>query len=112
MKEKKKIKVCNYCQNPIFWTFIFAGAEYYCPSCGASADMFFGRDVPATKKLLKLKKSLAIKFGQVKKYLFTGGAKKDGCEKCKNEYHIRHLSLEEKTKHDWAIKRLKELKTK
>ena len=111
MKKEIKIKVCDYCEKPIFWTFIFRGAEWYCPSCGASRDMFFGKDVEATEELLKLKKSLAIKFGQIRKHLFTGGARKRDCEKCKDEYHIRHLSPQEKKKHDWAMNRLDIIQT-
>ena len=109
-KKNKTIKVCNDCDKPIFYTFIFAGAEYYCPSCGASRDIFFGKDVRATPELIKLHRSLAIKFGQIKKHLvWGGGAKKKGCDKCVKEYHIRHLDKEELKKYKWAKSRLEEI---
>jgi len=115
-KKEKLIKVCDNCDNPIFWTFAFVGAEYYCPSCGASRDMFFGKDVPATPKLLKLKKSLAIKWGQIKPHLYTGGGRRKDCKKCfpkegQGEYHIKHLTPKEKKKMEWARARLEIIKT-
>ncbi len=114
--EKKKIRVCDRCRKPIFWTFAFPGAEWYCPSCGASRDMFFGKDADATPELLKLRKSLAIKWGQIKYHLHTGGGRRKDCSKCSpkkgdGEYHVRHLTPEETKKMEWARKRLEIIKT-
>ena len=81
-KEKNLIRVCDNCGKPIIWTFAFPGAEWYCPSCGAQSDMFYGEDVKATPKLIKLRKSLAIRFGQIRHYLYMGGERKEGCKKC------------------------------
>lgn len=111
-KEEKQIRVCDECGKPFFWTFAFVGCEWYCPSCGFKGDIFSGKDVKATPKLLKERKSLAIKWGQIESHLFMGGERIKGCKKCSEEYHIRHLTKKETRKMKWARKRLKENRAK
>lgn len=38
---KHKLRVCNRHEGnvPLIWTFAFAGAEYWCPCCGANYGM-------------------------------------------------------------------------
>lgn len=52
---ENEIKICsnhNYYQVPMIWTFVFPGAEYWCPFCGATEGMFgAGQDVANTPEL-------------------------------------------------------------
>jgi hypothetical protein len=57
-EEKIWVCACHDEQVPLIWTFVFNGAECWCPACGFQGGMFeSGEEVPLTKKLEK-----SIKF--------------------------------------------------
>lgn len=114
-QEKKMVRVCEYCLKPILWTFAFVGSEYYCPLCGRTGDMFWGSNVEATPRLLRLRRSLAIKFGQIRPHLYMGGERKKDCDKCfpkkgDGECHVLHLTEKETKKMELARNRLELIK--
>lgn len=43
-------------QIPLIWTFAFNGAEYWCPYCGQSFGMFYGKYVVTNPELEEKKK--------------------------------------------------------
>ena len=119
MKRSKKskpvesIRVCEGCENPLVWTFIHAGCEYYCPSCGAMGDMFMGKDIHYPRKpLIEKAKRIKAQFSRYRKHIISGGAMRDGCEKCfKNEPHIHHATPEEMKAHQAGLRGLERMKT-
>ena len=119
MKRSKKskpvesIRVCEDCGNPLVWTFIHAGCEYYCPSCGAMGDMFMGNKIHYPRKaLIEKAKRIKARFNRYRKGLWSGGGRKRGCELCdKGEYHLQHLTPEEKKAHEAGLRGLERMKT-
>ncbi len=109
----KEIMVCERCENPLIWTFAFIGCEWYCPSCGNAGGMLgFGKAVKLTPARKKKLRSLKIRWGQIVRHLNTGGGWREDCKKCdaREEYHVCHLTDEEKRKKEWAIGRLEAMK--
>ena len=49
-RQPQKIAIC-YCDTPLIWTFVFSGAEYWCPSCGNNYGMMGVKKVELTPEL-------------------------------------------------------------
>lgn len=82
------IKVCEQHQErvtPLIWTFVFPGAEYWCPWCGYPSGMLgAGKSVPPTPEL----KQRALEDEEVSKdYLRAVGT---------------HAAIEVKFKDKWV----------
>ncbi len=106
--QAKKIKVCH-CGSPAVSTFMFIGAEWYCPSCGANGGMFgFGENVDATPELLAQAKKITKEFNGYSIHIWkTSGGMKVDCKKCVGgERHAMHLTKEESKKQDIACEGL------
>ena len=109
MKEDK-INVCNSCKNPVVGTFMFSGAELYCPSCGAKGDIFWGELVEVTPELKEKQKLIHRKFNEAREHVHSGGGMMKDCRKCNKEAHQYHLTKKERALHYKGIKLLKEMR--
>ena len=103
MKKGKQIKVCEFCSKPLIWTFLYAGAEYYCLDCSGRWGMLgAGEDVDVTTKLRAESKVYNDVFKSIEKHYFgTGSFTKKNCEKCKSgndRCHTQHATEYEKEK--------------
>lgn len=116
MEEKVQIKVCE-CGAPLHWTFLFAGAEYFCMNCGANSGMLgAGKNVDRTTERVARQKVATDVFKALRKHLIgSGGYTKSNCKKCKegkDRYHTYHLTEMEKVRDKTAKKILNSLKGK
>lgn len=105
-----EINVCNACEHPVIGTWAFAGAEVYCPTCGATGDMFYGREVPATTNLTAERKMLRRWWNGIVKDLLHQGAQHTDCDLCKtsgDRYHVEHATKAEFAAHERANRLLK-----
>lgn len=61
MREIKRISICKKCGEPLMFTFMFDGAEYYCLKCHDSYGYCDSETVELTQELeckLKLYKKI------------------------------------------------------
>lgn len=105
-----KIHIC-YCGEPLVFTFMFRGAEYFCVRCGSKLgvmDSLTQDKTPELSKRLTLNKAM---FSRLSKGLLTGGVMFTGCNTCskQDEAHINHATQEELTAHEKALKKLKKI---
>ena len=104
-KIKDQIKCCPGCYNPLIFTFIVPGAEYFCMSCKGSFGIFYGIRTPHTKELQKQYNELKAQFDKASEHFVPGGCTKEGCIKCtrqkeaNDKYHIWHLKEDEMKLH-------------
>jgi len=112
MNVKEKINVCHRCEKPTVWTFIYRGAEIYCPSCGMSGDCFAGNNVDSTPELEAQQKDIQKRFDVARKHILSGGAKLRDCKVCfeKDQPHHLHWTEKEKKLHKQGVEMLKEMK--
>lgn len=112
MEKDEQILVCEDCENPLIGTICFSSAEKYCPTCGATESIFFGKRVPLTKELEERRKVVKDFWKTVVGKLLTGGAMKTNCEMCRDERrpHLSHCSDKELEEHQWALKELNRFK--
>lgn len=101
MKQQKTIRICDNCNTPLLWTFVFDYAERYCLNCGLSGGMMgTGTEVPATRELIFQHKLVKAMWKGIycKKGLVPVSAKRINCKKCDStsERHYQHLSKAEK----------------
>lgn len=113
--NENKIKVCEDCQVPLIWTFLFPYYEYYCLNCGGKWGMLgAGKDIPETKELLLKQKIAQAVFDQLygKHRLLPKG--QYGYSKCKAEQNCRnhnsHLTKKEIEWNEAAWKMLEQVK--
>ena len=109
-KLKKSISVCDKCSHPIVSTYMFSGAEVYCPSCGAVGDLFFGHSVEASVELLNEQKRIEEKFKEAREHIQSGGGRLRDCKKCKDEAHQYHLTKKEQVLHKKGVAMLNAMK--
>lgn len=112
---KKDIAVCPHCEEPMVWTFIYRGSEWYCVACGRSYGMLSARRVEYDKKLALKSREYKRIFRTVSKNILVPGAWYDKCKKCevnRGPYHIQHATEEEKQKDKIARSFLTRLKWK
>lgn len=99
-RNTKEVAVCPYCGEPLLWTFIYSGAEWYCLRCGYSCGMFGEKRAEATPEL-KMRRVLYKRvFNTIAKDIIPAGAYYDKCDKCKpgGAWHVAHASNREKVK--------------
>lgn len=99
--KNKTIRVCDRCETPLIWTFVFDYNERYCLNCGAMGGMLgTGTDLPATRELI-FKKKLVDALWKViydrKGLMPNGKFGRTNCKKETNCYdHRKHLTLSER----------------
>ena len=112
-KEIKEIRMCG-CGGALHWTFLFAGAEYYCMNCGFTGGMFgSGEIVELTTERKAINKVSADVFVALRKHLWIDPCfQRTNCKKCKesNEYHPQHATEYEKARREVAWKLLEGLR--
>lgn len=100
IKKTKTIRVCDYCETPLIWTFAFDYCERYCINCGAKGGMMgTGKDVPATRDLIFKKRLVDAVWGAIycQKGLRPVSSQRIGCDKCSgSEPHSHHMSPDER----------------
>ena len=94
---KNQIVVCGRCEEPLVWTFMFDGAEYYCPCCGLTAGAFGGEteEVDETPELKRREKIISDYFKKLRDDIIPARCQYKNCKKCdadRNSYHIDHAS--------------------
>lgn len=100
-KQKRTVRVCDYCDTPLIWTFAFPYAERFCINCGHKGGMLgTGKDIDATRDVI-FKEKLVNALWKViygRKGLIPTGSQRTNCRRCdtSNEYHCNHLTKAEK----------------
>lgn len=112
---KKSIKLCPYCKEPLIWTFINLGTEWYCINCKNEYPMFCDsisiEYYDEKYKYYKIKQKIYKKiFDSITKDLIPYRSYRKNCDKCKNEYHRQHLSENEKEKDKISREVLKKIR--
>jgi len=100
MKETE-IRVCD-CGAPLHWTFLYAGAEYFCMNCHRMYGMLGAGEMVLQTTERRARQTVADSvFKALRKYLIgSGGYKKENCKQCneRDEYHTQHLTEYERLK--------------
>ena len=94
----KRVQVCPECGLTVVWTFMFAGAEWYCPVCEWAGGMFYAVQAPATAELIGLQKRITARFHRAQNKVLPTTAYRRDCDKCdsgRGEYHCRHADADE-----------------
>lgn len=108
----KEIMICNSHEAPLIWTFTFPGAEYFCMAGNHAGGMFgAGKRVEATPELMEQYHLFKRRWGQLSKHIAIGRFWRKDCAKCdvgNGEYHIQHLTEDEKRRSEMALKKLEE----
>ena len=102
---RKTIELCPHCKEPLVWTFINPGCEWYCINCKSAFPMFcdsisieeYDEDFKYYEIKQRIYKNI---FKAIEKDLVPKRCWKNTCKKCvgHNEYHFQHLSDLEKLK--------------
>ena len=103
------IAIC--CGQPLIFTFMFSGAEYFCMSCKSKYGMLGVPDrVEATEELHKKSRELDDEFSAIAKDCVPVGCKINGCPECDKAgsgvYHTHHMTDEQHEASRAAYKRL------
>lgn len=105
--KNERITICPNCGEPLVWTFINSGSEWYCINCKNDYPMFGAKtiykDEEDKKKFEYLKRKQKIYksiFKAIEKDIIPYSAYKKNCKKCNGmkEKHYQHLSNTEKIK--------------
>lgn len=105
--QSQLIPVCKCCNEPLIWTFIFPGSEYFCRECKTTFGMFGNYDlVKKTPGLLKRKEENDKWFNEIANPILPPGCYLSECEQCKNEPHRNHATKKEIKASDDAFKKL------
>lgn len=116
----KSIQLCPDCGEPMVWTFIFPGSEWFCLNCKGDFPMFcWGEkiyDDDDRYKYYSIKQKIYKNiFKAIEKDYVPVGSYRKGCKKCfgeKREYHIEHLTKTQKLKNDISREILDNIKMK
>jgi len=101
-KEKnEEIKCCPECDNPVIWTFLFPGAEYFCWKCKWRGGMFYAESQQMTVAKQKKFKADEKAFDEASEHYVPNRCTLDDCERCQktNEDHTLHWTEKEQENH-------------
>ena len=113
----KTIELCPVCEQPLVWSFIYPGCEWYCINCKEGYPMFC--DSISIEKSNENYKYYEIKqkvysdiFKAITKDFVPNRCYKNKCKKCEDrtEYHSKHLTEKEILKDKVAKEILKRIK--
>lgn len=99
-RQKKTIRVCDYCKTPLIWTFAFPYAERFCINCGHTGGMLgTGTNVDATSELIFEEKLInaiwKVIYGK-KGLMPSGSFGRTNCKKCgSSNNHREHATKAE-----------------
>ena len=102
---RKTIELCPNCNEPLVWTFINPGCEWYCINCKDSYPMFCDSvsieyDDPKFKYYEIKQRIYKNIFKAISKDFIPKRCYRNGCKLCekREEYHYQHLTDLEKVK--------------
>lgn len=100
--------VAVHCGVPMVSTFMFSGAEFYCPKCGESQGMFNTDRIDITDELREQYDENEKKFRGIAGDCIPAGCRFDWCGICqgKKEAHRLHASQDDLKKSDAAYQKL------
>jgi len=108
---RKRIAVCA-CGEPLVWTFVFRGKEWYCVECGRAYGMFGCDMADPTKELTGRQTKLADEFDKIAAPIIPPGAILPGCEQCRLDTdHFAHATDEETRASEAALEALNARRT-
>lgn len=105
MKDKpenpQEIKCCPNCDNPVIWTFLFSGSEYFCWECKWDGGMFDAESKNFTANKQKKYNADKKAFDKASEHYVANGCTLGSCEQCQTtgEDHIMHWTEEDQANH-------------
>ena len=82
-----RVSICPYDEEPLVFTFVFPGKEWYCPRCKRAYAFVEARSAEATEKRLAVQRANDEAFTPLASRCIAPGVHRSGCRQCRAEPH-------------------------